>query len=94
VRGLLDAVVTGDEADASKPAADVVEICWQRLGGGSAKMVGDTVYDVAAARPIGLPCIAVRTGGFCADELTAAGAVLVADDLTALIDEGWAAPTA
>ena len=47
--------------------------CWQRLGEGPAKVVGDTVYDVAAAQAIGLPCITVRTGGVGEDELRPPG---------------------
>ena len=45
-------------------------------------VVGDTPHDVAAAQAIGATCIAVATGGFGADELAAAGAHLVVDDLS------------
>jgi phosphoglycolate phosphatase-like HAD superfamily hydrolase len=84
-------VTTGDDVDSSKRAPDVIEECCKRLGGGPATVVGDTVYDVAAAQALGLPCIAVRTGGFGTEELTAAGAVLVTDDLTALLEDKWSA---
>jgi HAD superfamily hydrolase (TIGR01549 family) len=90
-QGLLDVVTTGDDVDSSKPAPDVIEMCCKRLGGGPATVVGDTVYDVAAAKALGLSCIAVRTGGFGVEELTAAGAVLVTDDLTALLEDKWSA---
>jgi HAD superfamily hydrolase (TIGR01549 family) len=93
VSGLLDNVTTGDDADSSKPAPDVVEVCWTRMGGGPATLVGDTVYDVEAAQALGLPCIAVRSGGFGVEELTAAGAVLVTDDLTDLVEDKWSVLT-
>jgi HAD superfamily hydrolase (TIGR01509 family) len=94
VHGLLDAVTTGDDVGSSKPAPDVLGVCWERVGRGPATVVGDTVYDVAAAQALGLPCITVRTGGFGEDELTQAGALLVVDDLTALIEDDWALLTA
>jgi HAD superfamily hydrolase (TIGR01549 family) len=91
VRGILDGVTTGDDADSSKPAPDVVQSAWERSGRGPATVVGDTVYDVEAASALGLPCVAVRTGGFGVDELVVAGAVHVADDLAVLLDDEWPA---
>jgi phosphoglycolate phosphatase-like HAD superfamily hydrolase len=89
VRGVLDSVTTGDDVASSKPAPDVVKVCWERTGRGSATVVGDTVYDVLAARALALPCIAVRTSGFGTEELEAAGAILVVDDLDALVEDEW-----
>jgi len=77
------------DVGSSKPAPDVVKVCWERPGRGSATVVGDTVYDVLAARALALPCIAVRTGGFGTEELEAAGAILVVDDLDALVEDEW-----
>lgn len=45
-------------------------------------VVGDTPYDVECARVAGARAIAVATGGFGADELRAAGADVVLEDLT------------
>jgi phosphoglycolate phosphatase len=45
-------------------------------------IVGDTVRDVLCARENGCVCVAVTTGGSTADELRAAGADVVLDDLT------------
>ena len=53
-------------------------------------VIGDSVYDVEAARNAGMPAIVVRSGGFGDDELRAAGAVAVYDtpaDLLAALDE-------
>lgn len=90
--GTLDAQASSDEADASKPAPDVLEVALEKAGGESGLLVGDTPYDVAAAGRLGMPCVAVRTGGFGTEELEAAGAVRVVEtpaDLAALDDDAW-----
>ena len=43
-------------------------------------VIGDTPYDIAAAKKIGLPTIAVLCGGFAEDELRAEGAVAIFRD--------------
>lgn len=45
-------------------------------------VVGDTVHDVACARAAGARCLAVATGPVGPDELRAAGADAIADDLS------------
>ena len=53
-------------------------------------MIGDSVYDVEAAKNAGMPAIVVRSGGFGDDELRDAGAIAIYDtpgDLTAALDE-------
>jgi phosphoglycolate phosphatase len=47
-------------------------------------LVGDSTYDVEAARNGGFPCYCVTTGTHSAGELRAAGAAGVYDDLTTL----------
>ena len=52
-------------------------------GGGSAKwevLVGDTKYDAAGARQVGIPCIGVRYGYAAPGELEEAGVIAVAED--------------
>ena len=85
----LAAVTTSGDVDASKPSPEIFETALRKAGGTSAIVIGDAVYDVAAAARMGAPCIGVRTGGFSAGELEAAGAVLVVDDLTELLDADW-----
>ncbi|MFG3703430.1 HAD family hydrolase [Micromonospora sp. NPDC047670] len=51
-------------------------------GHGATHYVGDHVADMVAARTAGVPGIAVATGPCSADELRAAGAEVVLDDLT------------
>lgn len=91
VRGRVADVTTGDDAERSKPAPDVLATARERTGDGPAVVVGDSVYDVQAAAEIDLPCVAVRTGGFGTEELRSAGAVRVLDDLEDAVDLDWAA---
>ena len=44
---------------------------------GDAVMIGDTPWDVEAAKKAGLPTVAVLTGGFSEQELRDAGAIAV-----------------
>lgn len=74
---LVDHVITADDADRSKPHPDLVRAALDALGRDDAVMVGDTPWDVEAAARCGIPCIALRTGGFCAGDLRDAGAVEV-----------------
>ncbi len=68
----------------AKPAPDMLHAMVEQCGGGRAAFVGDTTFDVGAARAAGLPVIAVRFG-FCdlpPDEL---GADAVIDHFDELI---------
>lgn len=65
--GLLDrfTVVLGGDTlgpQTSKPRPDMLTEMVARCGGGRAAFVGDTTYDVGAARAAGLPVVAVRFG--------------------------------
>jgi phosphoglycolate phosphatase-like HAD superfamily hydrolase len=53
-------------------------------GGGEAVMIGDSIWDVEAARRAGIPTIAVLTGGYSENELLDAGAAVVFDSLERL----------
>jgi HAD superfamily hydrolase (TIGR01549 family) len=83
-RDLADDWTTSEDADSSKPAPDLVTNAVAKVGGDTAVLVGDSVWDCRAAQRAGLPCVAVLTGGFSADELREAGASSVFDDLPAL----------
>jgi len=54
------------------------------VGGGPGVMIGDSTWDVAAAKRLEVPSICVRTGGFGADELREAGAEAVYDSIVEL----------
>jgi phosphoglycolate phosphatase-like HAD superfamily hydrolase len=91
-RDAVHGVTTSAEVDASKPAPDLLEKALrdhdldpQRTG-----VVGDTVWDVEAARKAGLPCIALTCGGLSMADLRDAGAIAVYEDpadLLARIDD-------
>lgn len=87
--GTLAAVTSSDQADRSKPAPDILAAALRDAGGTSAVVVGDTPYDVAAAARMGAPCVTVRTGGFGAAELEAAGAALVVESVADLVHTDW-----
>jgi len=72
----IDAATSGDEVDASKPAPDVLHAALLAGGVDSEQclVVGDSVWDIKAARATGLGCVAVETGGFSAHELREEGA--------------------
>ena len=76
---VIDAVVTGDDIERSKPDPEIFQLARDRGGLDAALVlaVGDSVWDVNAARAAGMGCIAVETGGFSRHELFEAGAVAV-----------------
>ena len=86
----MDLVVTSDDAENSKPDPDLVEVALSKLGisRDEAVMIGDTPYDVTAARRAGVACVAVRCGGWEDPDLE--GAVHIYDgpaDMLAHLDE-------
>lgn len=77
VADLIDNAANSDDAEESKPAPDIVEAALKRgqVTAGEAIMIGDTPYDVGAARRAGVAIIGFTSGGWSAEEL--AGAVAV-----------------
>jgi HAD superfamily hydrolase (TIGR01549 family) len=83
-REIVDAWTTKDDVEASKPGPDLVQAALEKAGTEDALMVGDTPWDVEAARKAGLDTVCVVTGGFCEQELREAGAVAVFESLQEL----------
>jgi HAD superfamily hydrolase (TIGR01509 family) len=85
-RELADAWTTSADVEATKPAPDLVRSALERVGGSAddAVMVGDTPWDVHAARKAGVDTLAVLTGGFAVEELRDAGAVAVFESVAEL----------
>lgn len=83
-RDLLDGWTTSDDVASSKPAPDLVEAALARAPRRPALLVGDTVWDAAAAARAGIPFVAVLSGGISAAELRDAGAVAIYDGPSAL----------
>lgn len=71
-----DALVTDSDVDGSKPAPDSVTAAADKLGLSPAAcgMVGDTPYDMTAARRAGAVALGVLTGVHPEEDLHAAGA--------------------
>jgi HAD superfamily hydrolase (TIGR01509 family) len=85
-RELADAWTTSADVKATKPEPDLVVAAIEKAGGGDAVMVGDTVWDVEAARRAGIETIGVLTGGYAESELRGAGAVCVFESIHDLRD--------
>jgi len=87
VRDLVDAWTTKDDVETTKPEPDLVQAALAKAGTGDAVMVGDTPWDVEAARKAGVPTVAVLTGGaYSAAELRDAGAVSVFESVGEMKD--------
>jgi HAD superfamily hydrolase (TIGR01549 family) len=87
VRELIDDWTTKDDVDTTKPEPDLVKAAVAKAGTNDAVMVGDTPWDVEAAKKAGLPTVAVLTGGaYSAAELRDAGAVDVFESVGELKD--------
>jgi HAD superfamily hydrolase (TIGR01509 family) len=89
---LVDATVSIDDVNASKPAGDIFSIALKKAGvePGEAIAIGDTPYDVDAAAKVGVATVAVRSGGF--DDAALAKAVRRYDDVAALLADFDASP--
>jgi HAD superfamily hydrolase (TIGR01509 family) len=87
-RELADDWTSSADVEQTKPNPDLVQTALEKVGGGDAVMIGDSVWDVEAAKRAEIPTIAVRTGGFGHDELVEAGAACVFESIKDLLD-GW-----
>ncbi len=87
-RERADAWTSSEDVESTKPEPDLVHAALQKLGAGpgDAVMVGDTPWDVEAAKRAGVGTLAVRTGGFAPEELRGAGALAVYESVAELRD--------
>jgi phosphoglycolate phosphatase-like HAD superfamily hydrolase len=89
VEHLIETKTSSDDVDRSKPDPDVVCAALARCGFDPEHvvMLGDTPYDVTAARRAGVATIALRCGGWSSEDLADALAVFAdACDLLAHYD--------
>jgi phosphoglycolate phosphatase len=82
----VQARTTSVDAEASKPAPDLIDVAIDKVGGRCAAVIGDATWDVEAARARGRYCIGLRCGGFGEGELRDAGAAEVFDNPDDLVD--------
>jgi HAD superfamily hydrolase (TIGR01509 family) len=89
VADLIERATSSDDG-ASKPDPDIVgaALAEGRLAPDEAVMIGDTPYDIEAARRAGVRTIALRCGGWWNDAALA-GAVAIYDDPAALSEAGF-----
>ena len=81
---LVSETTCKDDVESSKPAPDIFSAALNKLDGVApeeALVVGDTPYDMQAARRCGIPAIAVRSGGFTDEQLREAGASAIFRDV-------------
>ena len=83
-RELVDAWTTSADVESTKPQPDIVHAALDKVGGGDGVMVGDTPWDIEAARAAGVETLAVLTGGFSRAELEEAGAASVFESVAEL----------
>jgi membrane protein len=92
-KSILTATTSKDDVEHSKPCPDIFAKALEKSGCVSpddAIVVGDTPYDITAAGQIGVPAVAVRSGGFSDAQL--AGAVAIYDDVAALLADYDSSP--
>jgi HAD superfamily hydrolase (TIGR01509 family) len=83
----IGTVVTSGAVERAKPDPDIVGKALSESGTDRARavMVGDSVWDIIAARRVGIPCIAVLSGGIAKEKLQDAGAIEVYSDAAELL---------
>jgi HAD superfamily hydrolase (TIGR01509 family) len=80
VKDLIREVVSASDTESSKPDPDILQAALRKIGEheNAVVMLGDTPYDVEAARRAGIRMIAFRCGGWTDRELD--GASTICDD--------------
>jgi HAD superfamily hydrolase (TIGR01549 family) len=92
----ISVVTSAEDVEQAKPDPDIVIAALEKanIPAERAVMVGDAVWDIAAAARAGVGCVAVQAGGTGAAELSEAGALAVYDDMAALLADLDASPLA
>jgi HAD superfamily hydrolase (TIGR01509 family) len=92
----IDGQTSADDVENSKPDPEVFLSAMRRysIDPRYALAVGDSVWDVKAARAAGIGCVAVESGGFSRHELSEAGARQVYRDVGEMIDQFHTGPLA
>ena len=83
----LHAWVSGEQVESSKPDSDLLGLAMEKVSGGAALVIGDTVWDVESASKCDFPCLGVLTGGVSGAELREAGALDVCESPAAITSD-------
>ena len=97
IREIVSATTTADDVENTKPAPDIFATALARVAPLTAMevlVVGDSPYDMEAARKCGIAAIAVRSGKFSDASLLRAGAATLYDDVAALLADYRSSPLA
>jgi len=87
VRDAIAGYTTSADVEATKPEPDLVKAAIEKAGDvESAVMVGDSTWDIEAAKRAGIESIGLLCGGFSEAELREAGAVAVFTDPAELLE--------
>ena len=93
---VVDVTITADDVGSSKPDPEVflkaMEVA--SLDPARTLAIGDSVWDVEAARAAGIGCLAVESGGFSRHELSEVGALHVYRDVGELLQQFFTTPLA
>jgi HAD superfamily hydrolase (TIGR01509 family) len=86
---LVEEETSTDDAEQSKPSPDIFQATLHRLGLEPERTLalGDTPWDVEAARKAGVMTVAVISGGWTREELARAGALEIYQDVSHLANE-------
>ena len=90
--GKVAGVVSSEEVEGTKPAPDIFELALKRAGSSPEETVavGDSMWDLEAAKEAGVRSAAVMTGGaFSRAELEEAGAYAVYEDCHELLNDDF-----
>ena len=84
--GLISGTTSKDDVASSKPCPDIFEAALALTGSPAerAVVIGDTPFDIVAARRAGIDAIAVLSGGFEEEELRRTGALAIYADIAQL----------
>jgi HAD superfamily hydrolase (TIGR01509 family) len=83
-RDLVDGWTTSADVEATKPNPDLIQAAVEKSGADEAVMIGDSTWDVEAAKNADVKTIALLTGGFSEAELLDFGATAVFESIADL----------
>lgn len=94
IHDLIEEDLTADDAEKSKPDPDIFQAALQALDidPHEAVALGDTPWDIEAAKKAGVSTIAVQSGGWKREELEQAGALAVYVDVADILRNFDASP--
>jgi HAD superfamily hydrolase (TIGR01509 family) len=89
ISDLVEEETSSDDAKKSKPEGDIFQSTLNQLGVAAkeALALGDTPWDVEAARKAGLATVAVTSGGWSQQDLRNAGALEVYRDVAQIAEQ-------